>query len=65
MAPTDIFETEFNRQLYRVTLVGEPLEAFPAGASSKLLQGEPIMGVEEELAAIARYTEEAGSGAKL
>ena len=58
VAPTDIYETDFNRQLYRVTLVGEPFEAFAAGAPpSKSLKGEPIMGVEAELAAMARYKE--------
>ena len=55
VAPTDIYATEFNRQLYRVTLLGEPLEAYSNGERSLLLEGEPIMTVEDELAAMAQW----------
>ena len=55
VAPTDIYATDFNRQLYRVTLLGEPLEAYSNGEPSVLLEGEPIMTVEDELEAMARW----------
>lgn len=55
VAPSDIYETDFNRQLYRVTLLGEPLEAHSNGEPSLLLEGQPLMTVEDELAAMARW----------
>jgi taurine dioxygenase len=61
VAPTDIYATDFNRQLYRVTLLGEPLEAYSNGEPSLLLEGEPIMTVEDELKAMARWNSSGGS----
>eukprot|EP01043_Picozoa_sp_COSAG02_P026888 COSAG02_NODE_1561_length_11924_cov_12.099281_7_plen_355_part_00 len=61
VAPTDIYATDFNRQLYRVTLLGEPLEAYSNGEPSLLLEGEPIMTVEDELEAMARWNSSDGS----
>jgi taurine dioxygenase len=49
LAPTDIFESNYDRQLYRVTLVGE----VPVGIDGKQsisLQGQPILSVQDELA---------------
>lgn len=48
LAPTDIFQSDHDRQLYRVTLVGET-PAGVNGRSSTSLQGQPILAVEEEL----------------
>ena len=56
LAPSDIFDTEFDRQLYRVTLVGEK----PVGVDGRLsrsVSGEPIGSAEEEL---KRRTSSAG-----
>ena len=65
VAPTDVYETDFNRQLYRVTLVGAPLVGYHTGQPSKLLEGSPILSVEEELAAIENFNaEELYRGAK-
>jgi taurine dioxygenase len=61
VAPTDIYATEFNRQLYRVTLLGEPLVAYSNGEPSVLLEGEPLMTVEDELAAMSRWKPSTGS----
>ncbi|MEL0077944.1 MAG: TauD/TfdA family dioxygenase, partial [Rhodospirillales bacterium] len=49
LAPTDIFESDYDRQLYRVTLVGD----VPVGTDGKQsisLQGQPILSVQDELA---------------
>ena len=52
LAPTDIFESDFDRQLYRITLVGEvPVGA--DGRESVSLKGEPIHSVETELTTAA------------
>jgi taurine dioxygenase len=48
LAPTDIFESDFDRQLYRVTLVGEPLTGID-GKRSKSLEGLPILSAAQEL----------------
>ena len=48
LAPTDIFQNDYDRQLYRVTLVGDTPVGVD-GKSSKALQGEPILAVEQEL----------------
>ena len=48
LAPSDIFETEFARQLYRVTLVGDKLRGVD-GRVSRALSGEPILSAKEEL----------------
>jgi hypothetical protein len=42
LAPTDIFESDFDRQLFRVTLVGKPLVGVD-GQPSKSIEGEPIL----------------------
>lgn len=50
LAPTDIFESDHDRQLYRITLVGD----VPVGVDGKpstSLKGQPILAVEQELAA--------------
>lgn len=52
LAPTDIFASDFDRQLYRITLVGE----VPVGIDGKAsvgIKGKPIMAVETELSAAA------------
>ncbi|MFT5509788.1 MAG: alpha-ketoglutarate-dependent taurine dioxygenase [Hyphomicrobiaceae bacterium] len=52
LAPTDIFASEFDRQLYRITLVGQ----VPTGIDGKpsvSLKGQPILAVETELSAAA------------
>ncbi len=52
LAPTDIFASEYDRQLYRITLVGE----VPAGIDGKpsiSMKGKPILAVETELTAAA------------
>lgn len=48
LAPSDIFDTDFDRQLYRVTLVGEMLEGVD-GRVSRAISGDPILSAEEEL----------------
>ena len=45
LAPTDHFDTDFDRQFYRVTLVGEPLTAVD-GRTSRSISGDPIRPVE-------------------
>jgi alpha-ketoglutarate-dependent sulfate ester dioxygenase len=50
LAPTDIFESDHDRQLYRITLVGDTPVGVD-GAASVSLQGKPILAVEQELAA--------------
>ena len=48
LAPTDIFASDFDRQLYRITLVGAPLVGVD-GRPSVALEGLPILSVEHEL----------------
>ncbi len=50
LAPSDIFETDFDRQLYRITLVGD-VPVGVDGQPSVALKGAPILAVEQELAA--------------
>lgn len=50
LAPTDIFESDYDRQLYRVTLVGD-VPVGVDGRSSTAIKGAPILAVEQELAA--------------
>jgi alpha-ketoglutarate-dependent taurine dioxygenase len=50
LAPNDIFESDFDRQLYRITLVGDVPVGID-GTESVSLQGQPILAVEHELAA--------------
>lgn len=52
LAPSDIFASDFDRQLYRITLVGE-IPVGVDGARSISLEGAPILSVEEELASRA------------
>ena len=49
LAPTDIFTTDHDRQLYRVTLVGEVPKGVDGEASTSL-EGAPILSAREELA---------------
>ncbi len=48
LAPTDIFDTDFDRQMYRVTLVGEKPVGVD-GRESRAISGAPILSAEEEL----------------
>jgi alkyl sulfatase len=52
LAPRDIFESDFDRQLYRVTLVGQPLVGVD-GRPSRAIQGQPILSAAEELRMLA------------
>ena len=42
LAPVDIFDTDFDRQLYRITLVGD-VPIGPDGRSSVAIEGEPVV----------------------
>lgn len=48
-APTDIYSSGTERQLYRTTLVGQPLHGLN-GDASRIVEGEPMLSCEEELA---------------
>lgn len=50
LAPLDIFESDFDRQLYRITLVGD-VPVGVDGRRSKAIEGRPILSVAEELSA--------------
>jgi alkyl sulfatase len=52
LAPRDIFQSDFDRQLYRITLVGEPLMGVD-GTPSRSIEGLPILSVAEELRTMA------------
>ena len=52
LAPSDIFESDFDRQLYRITLVGDVPVGID-GQPSVAMKGEQIGAVETELAAAA------------
>lgn len=52
LAPTDIYASEFDRQLYRITLVGD-IPIGVDGRPSVGLKGKPILAVETELTAAA------------
>ena len=52
LAPRDIFASDFDRQLYRITLVGEKLAGVD-GRQSTAIEGVPILAVEEELKMMA------------
>jgi len=48
LAPLDIFEADFDRQLYRITLVGDtPIGV--DGRRSKVIDGLPILSAAEEI----------------
>ncbi len=49
LPPNDIFDSNFDRQLYRITLVGD-IPCGIDGEPSVALEGDPIMSAEEELA---------------
>ena len=49
LAPTDIFESDYDRHLFRVTLVGD-VPVGTDGEQSISLQGQPILSVQDELA---------------
>lgn len=49
LAPTDIFASDHDRQLYRITLVGEIPKGVD-GTPSTSLDGAPILSAQEELA---------------
>ncbi|MBT4486867.1 MAG: TauD/TfdA family dioxygenase [Rhodospirillaceae bacterium] len=49
LAPSDIFASDMDRQLYRITLVGD-IPVGIDGNPSRSLEGAPILSVEEELA---------------
>ncbi len=53
LAPSDIFESDFDRQLYRITLVGDVPVGID-GSTSSALQGGPILSAAAELEALAR-----------
>jgi taurine dioxygenase len=44
LAPTDIFSVDFDRQMYRVTLVGD-VPVGVDGVASRAIAGEPIPAV--------------------
>ena len=44
LAPVDIFDTDFDRQFYRVTLMGD-VPGGPDGLPSTIVEGEPIKPV--------------------
>jgi alpha-ketoglutarate-dependent sulfate ester dioxygenase len=48
LAPRDIFASDFDRQLYRITLVGEKLTGAD-GKPSVVIEGDPILSAAEEL----------------
>jgi alpha-ketoglutarate-dependent taurine dioxygenase len=52
LAPTDIFQSDFDRQLYRITLVGQPLVGVD-GRPSTAIEGLPIFSAAEELKVVA------------
>lgn len=52
LAPRDIFESDYDRQLYRITLVGEPLIGVD-GRPSRSIEGFPILSAAEELRRMA------------
>ena len=47
-APTDIYSSGSERQLYRTTIVGQQLHGLD-GSVSQIIQGEPMLSCEEEL----------------
>ena len=49
LAPLDIFDADFDRQLYRITLVGD-IPVGVNGRKSNVIEGLPILSAAEELA---------------
>lgn len=54
LAPSDIFQTEFDRQLYRITLVGTP-QTGTDGRTSRAITGRPILSAREEIALAEKH----------
>jgi taurine dioxygenase len=52
LAPRDIFQSDFDRQLYRITLVGEKLTGVD-GQVSRSIEGLPILSAADELKMMA------------
>src|SRR5204862_6842177 len=52
LAPTDISQSDFTRQLCRITLVGQPLVGVD-GRPSKSIEGLPILSAAQELRMMA------------
>ena len=52
LAPRDIFQSDFDRQLYRITLVGEKLVGVD-GQESRSIEGLPILSAAEEMKIMA------------
>jgi alpha-ketoglutarate-dependent sulfate ester dioxygenase len=52
LAPRDIFQSNFDRQLYRITLVGQPLVGVD-GRTSTAIDGQPVLSAAEELKMMA------------
>lgn len=52
LAPRDIFQSDYDRQLYRITLVGQPLVGVD-GVPSRSIEGLPILSAAEELKMMA------------
>jgi taurine dioxygenase len=52
LAPIDIFDSDFDRRLYRITLVGD-VPVGVDGRPSVAIKREPILAVETELTAAA------------
>jgi taurine dioxygenase len=52
LAPRDIFQSDFDRQLYRITLVGEPLVGVD-DKPSRSIEGLPLLSAAEELKMMA------------
>jgi alpha-ketoglutarate-dependent taurine dioxygenase len=52
LAPRDIFQSDFDRQLYRITLVGEKLIGVD-GKPSRSIEGMPVLSAAEELRMMA------------
>ena len=48
-APTDIYSAGTERQLYRTTLVGQPMHGLD-GSTSRSIEGDPMLSCEDELA---------------
>jgi taurine dioxygenase len=53
LAPRDIFASDFDRQLYRVTLVGQTLVGVD-GRESVAIEGGPVLSAAEELRGLGR-----------
>ena len=48
-APTDVYEHDAELQLFRTTLVGQPMTGVD-GRTSEIVEGEPMLSCAEELA---------------